>query len=85
VKIIDIKDKTNYGNYIDIILDVEFDPDRGYRYELVKPQVVIRYSPEKGGIVQSAELIDNGQDVHGFEFKYDEIKEIEEFLRNRLA
>ncbi len=80
MKINGVEDIRYRGNTVDIRINVSFDPDKANRWELDDPLAIVTYNSHGNINIDNIELVDKGMKVHGYEFSYDEEKEIQEFL-----
>ncbi len=84
MKITNVKEvHYNYG-LIDVILDVEFEDNIAYRWELVEPEIQAVYRQFGDYRLDYLELLDSGMNVHGFEFTDEEKREIVDFIERKV-
>ncbi len=84
MKITNVKEVHYNQGLIDVILDVEFEDNIADRWELVEPEIQAVYRQFGDLRLDYLELLDNGMNVHGFEFTDDERREIVDYIENRV-
>lgn len=84
MKIINVKEVNYDQGLIDVILDVEFEEGVATRWELVEPEIQAVYRQYGELRLDYLELVDNGMNVHGFEFTDTEKNEIVNYIENKV-
>ncbi|SHI54233.1 hypothetical protein SAMN02745975_00112 [Geosporobacter subterraneus DSM 17957] len=82
MKINGIKEISYQGQSVDVYLDVEFDDETMIRWNLVDPVVQMVYATQERLEMDYMELIDGGLIVHSFELSEEEIRQIDEYVKN---
>ncbi len=70
---------------MDIIINVEIEPDVASRWELSEPKIWAVYRKYGDMRLDYLELVDNGVNVHGFEFTDEEKNKIVNYIENKFA
>lgn len=84
MRITNVKEVNYEQGLIDVILDVEFDESIAARWELVEPEIQAVYRQCGEFRLDYIELVDNGMNVHGFEFTDKEKNEIISYIENKV-
>ena len=82
MKINGIKEISYQGQSVDVYLDVEFDDETMIRWNLVDPVIQMVYATQERLEMDYMELIDGGLIVHSFELSEEEIRQIDEYVKN---
>lgn len=82
--IVELTELEEQEGLMDIVLDVDLDQEVASRWELVNPKVWAVYRKYGEYRLDYLELVDNGMNVHGFEFTDREKKEILSFIEAEI-
>jgi len=81
----EINELNNDDGLMDIILDVDLDEEVASRWELSEPKVWAVYRKYGDMKLDYIELVDQGMNVHGFEFTDEEKNKIIDYIQTNFS
>ncbi|MBM7613558.1 hypothetical protein [Alkaliphilus hydrothermalis] len=80
----EISELNNEDGLMDIILSVDLDEEVASRWEVTDPKVWAVYQKHGDLKLDHIELVDQGMNVHGFEFTDEDRQEILRFIEGKI-